>query len=250
MSGRVSDYIHSGIFYDKVMHDYMDDFAFYKNVCKTRGGKVLELCCGTGRLTIPLHKSGIDIDGVDISASMLERAKQKAGEEGASIRFYQQDILKLKLPEQYNIILIPFNSMQCLYTNEQVEQLFSRVKALLLPGGSFVFDVYNPSISLLVSRAQTPYEVINIKEPDGTEIVITETCEYDSALQINHAKWHVTENGVESVHALDTRCFYPLELNLLLAHHGFLLESKFGDFDGAPFTSDSMKQVCICRERM
>ena len=58
-------------------HDY--DLKFYLQWLKNNvSGKVLELCCGTGRLTIPLFENGVNISGADICKSMLYEAKKKA----------------------------------------------------------------------------------------------------------------------------------------------------------------------------
>ena len=54
------------------------DLSFYLIwQLKNEEAKILELCCGTGRLTIPIAKKGYHITGVDISHSMLDRAKEK-----------------------------------------------------------------------------------------------------------------------------------------------------------------------------
>ncbi len=246
MSGQISDYIHSPAFYDSVNNDYLDDLDFYMEQCKQVSGMVLELCCGTGRLTIPLAQTGVHIEGLDISSSMLDNAKRKAKEKNLNINFYNQDMINFSLPHKYSLIILPFNSMQCIYSIEKVESLFTNIRKHLLPNGRFIFDVYNPSIELMVERSKQCVEVMRIKEDDKNDILIRESCEYDSALQINRAKWYVNKNGIESIYSLDTRCFFPLELDMLLKYNGYKIENKYGDFSGNIFTSDSMKQICIC----
>ncbi len=244
--GMVSDYIHSGAFYDRMNDQYTGDLAYYTKVCLQAQGPVLELCCGTGRLTLPIFEAGVDITGVDLSSSMLEAARKKASVREFSIPFLQQDILQLELAQRYALVMIPFNSLQCLYTNEEVEHLLANVKKHLLPGGKLVFDVYNPSIELMVARSKTPFDVASFTNEDGTSTHITETCRYDAATEINHALWHITTGDHTEAHELDTRCFFPLELNLLLRVCGYTLEEKLGSFDGSPFGSGSMKQICTC----
>lgn len=61
------------------MNTEMDDLPFYSRWLKAKkNGKILELYCGTGRLTIPLIQEGYNITGVDNNTSMLKQAKEKA----------------------------------------------------------------------------------------------------------------------------------------------------------------------------
>src|SRR5580692_11809206 len=54
------------------------DLPFYQRQIAAHGGPVLELACGTGRLTVPLAAAGVDITGIDRSPSMLEAARDRA----------------------------------------------------------------------------------------------------------------------------------------------------------------------------
>ena len=76
-----------GRHYDAFNAPAQDDFKFYLAQAKKARGPVLELACGTGRLTIPLKKEGIAITGLDLAAPMLERAETKAAEAGVKIPF-------------------------------------------------------------------------------------------------------------------------------------------------------------------
>ena len=74
--------------YDLVMGAYAsgDQLNFYHRQVARYGEPVLELACGSGRLTIPLAKEGVNITGVDISEDMLALAKSKASKDGVNIR--------------------------------------------------------------------------------------------------------------------------------------------------------------------
>ena len=109
---KVGDLIYDANIYD-AMNTSMDDLQFYKRwLPKNKDARILELCCGTGRLTLPIAKDGYDISGVDYTASMLHQAKMKAAEAGLRINFIQADIRTLDLQEKYDLIFIPFNSIQ------------------------------------------------------------------------------------------------------------------------------------------
>src|ERR1035438_5250705 len=71
---------------------------FYLEEARKSGGRVLELACGTGRLTIPIAQSGVEIVGADLSASMLEVARGKARRTGVHVEFFEADMRSFELP--------------------------------------------------------------------------------------------------------------------------------------------------------
>ena len=71
---KVGDFIYNADIYDG-LNKSLSDLEFYKKwLPQNKDAKILELCCGTGRLTIPIAKDGYNIKGVDYTLSMLERA--------------------------------------------------------------------------------------------------------------------------------------------------------------------------------
>jgi ubiquinone/menaquinone biosynthesis C-methylase UbiE len=85
---RVGDLIYDANIYDG-MNTNLVDLQFYKSwLPKEKNARILELCCGTGRLTIPIAQDGYDISGVDYTSSMLKQAKVKASKLGLEIDFY------------------------------------------------------------------------------------------------------------------------------------------------------------------
>jgi SAM-dependent methyltransferase len=92
------------IFFDPAIYEsqfaYAAQFAdvpFWIQLAKTFGPKVLELACGTGRVTIPAFESGVDIDGLDFSESMLKVARERAKARFLTINFFGGDIRSLSL---------------------------------------------------------------------------------------------------------------------------------------------------------
>ena len=124
---KVGDLIYDANIYDG-MNTHIDDLQFYKRwMPQNKDARILELCCGTGRLTIPIAEDGYNISGVDYTFSMLEQAKAKASEAGLKIEFIEADIRTLDLQNKYDLIFIPFNSIHHLYLNED---LFNGIKCL------------------------------------------------------------------------------------------------------------------------
>jgi 2-polyprenyl-3-methyl-5-hydroxy-6-metoxy-1,4-benzoquinol methylase len=91
MASRIADgseVYWDGRHYDAFNQPYQDDLKFYLAEARKARGPVLELACGTGRLTIPLRKKGVDITGLDLAAPMLEVARAIPPEEKIQACFY------------------------------------------------------------------------------------------------------------------------------------------------------------------
>lgn len=132
---KVGDLIYDANIYD-AMNTNMDDLQFYKRwLPESKAARILELCCGTGMLTLPIAKEGYDITGVDYTPSMLAQAKNKASEAGLEISFIEADIRTLNLSRKYDFIFIPFNSIHHLYKNEDLFKVFNVVKNHLKDDG-------------------------------------------------------------------------------------------------------------------
>jgi len=207
---------------------------------------VLELCSGTGRLTIPLKKSGIDIMGLDSSETMLEMARKKVEKANIQIHFEKGDMRHFDLKRKFSVIFIPFNSLQNTYTLKDVEFVFENIKNHLEPGGIFIFDLFNPSIHIMVDREKEFVEGARFHLDDGREVVVKEKCDYDSSSQVNRVKWLFKIGDEEKIEKVDMRCFFPLEMDAILKYNNFLIIEKFGSFDENPFDSQSQKQIYFC----
>ena len=108
-----------------------------------QGGRVLDLCCGTGIVTVPLAETGLEVVGVDISEAMLERARAKA-EGRQNLTFQRQDALTFTTSQRFGLTLMTGNAFQCFLTEQDLTTLFAKVYTLLSPGGVFIFDTRLP----------------------------------------------------------------------------------------------------------
>jgi len=209
---------------------------------------VLELACGTGRITIPIAEQGIDITGLDISEPMISYAKKKAKEKGVTVEWVKADCRNFKLDRKFNLIFFPFNSIAHLHDLESIKSCFSCVKMHLKDEGRFIIDIFNPCLDILIRDSSIRYPVAEYPDPNGKgTVVITENNLYDTSTQINRIKWYYKIGSEpEVMKELNMRIFYPQEIDVLLHYNGFKIEDKFGDYDETPFTSTSPKQVIVC----
>lgn len=245
----VGDLIYDANIYDG-MNTNLNDLQFYKRwLPKKKDARILELCCGTGRLTLPIAKEGYNIIGVDYTSSMLEQAKVKASEEELKVEFIEADIRNLDLPEKYDLIFIPFNSIHHLYKNEDIFKAFNVVKKHLNEGGFFLLDCFNPNIQYIVEAEKEQKEIAEYTTNDGREVLIKQTMRYESKTQINRIEWHYFINGeFDSIQNLDMRLYFPQELDSYLEWNGFHIIHKFGGFKEEIFENKSEKQIFVCKK--
>jgi SAM-dependent methyltransferase len=228
----------------------LPDVPFYVGEAKRARGPVLELACGTGRLTIPIAQSGVEVVGLDQSASMLAHARRKAGEAGVEIEWVEDDCRTFALNRTFAMIFIAFNSMQHLHDQASLAALFANVRKHLAQGGRFVFDVFNPSLAILTRDPNQRHLDRQYEDPEGRGTITLEmTAVYDDAAQVNRMKWYFSLPSQKDfqVEQLDVRCFFPQEVDLLVRANGFEIEAKYGDFARKAFASGDMKQVVVCR---
>ncbi|WP_340200891.1 class I SAM-dependent methyltransferase [Ascidiimonas sp. W6] len=245
---KVGDLIYDANIYDGMNTD-LTDLEFYKKwLPKNKNARILELCCGTGRLTLPIAKDGYSISGVDNSSSMLEQAKLKASEAGLKVDFIQADMRTLDLPEKYDLIFIPFNSIHHLYKNEDLFKVFGAVKSHLKEGGLFLLDCFNPNIQFIVEGEKEQKKIAQYTTKDGREVLIKQKMRYENKTQINRIEWHYYINGeFDSIQNLDMRLFFPQELGAYLEWNSFNITHKFGDFEEEAFNDNSGKQIFVCQ---
>src|SRR5690606_11831360 len=88
--------------YDVETPRFEPDGPFFLSLARRWGGPVLELGCGTGRLTIPLAQNGIDMTGLDVVPGMLAQARKKA--QDAPVAWVEADARAFQLGRKFRLI--------------------------------------------------------------------------------------------------------------------------------------------------
>jgi SAM-dependent methyltransferase len=133
-------------FYDVDMARNMpfDDIGFYAARCAERGGPVLELGCGNGRILLDLLRRGIAATGVDASAGMLGELRRKATAQSLPAPVARMDVRRLALQQGFAVILCPYSLVTYMAGDDDVARLFGEARRLLAPAGMFVVDAFVP----------------------------------------------------------------------------------------------------------
>lgn len=244
--------------YDQVpLYRDRRDLAFYVDLCRTAGGEVLELGCGTGRILIPAAEAGCTITGLDQSGFMLERCRSKmrtlASEVQKRVTLVEADMTSFSLGRTFARAVVPFRPLQHLMTVEEQLRFLTCVHRHLMPGGKLALDVFHPDLKRLASPASSE-ETEDTPEyalADGRRLRRTfRLTAKRIAEQINDAEliYYVQDpagNATRIVHAFPMRYFFRFELEHLLARTGFEVQDLFGNFDKSPFTDASPEMIVI-----
>lgn len=237
-----------GVLYDLAFGDRADaaQIAFYRGWAEALGGEVLELGCGTGRVTVPLAEAGVAMTGLDAAPAMLEVARRKAGT--LPVTLIEGDFRRFELERRFNLVLFPINTIAHLPTRADFEACMARVREHLAPGGRFVIDYMVPNLGLLMRHPDTESPVAEVRDASGAlQVAITESNRYDAIAQVNHILWFCRfGDGRVREQSFSMRIFFPQELEALLHYNGFKVEARYGDFDGAEFGPNSRKQILVC----
>lgn len=252
---------------DAELYDYeyrrrRTDVSFYVDLAKrVLGGKpgpILELACGSGRLTVPLVRAGHSVVGLDLSTSMLQRMAARLTRLGGPARarttLIRADMRQFALGTRFPLIVMAFNSFEHLYTRVDVSQCLERVREHLAPGGLFVFDVQNPSLPWLCRDPDKRWAKTKFTHPvTGERLLYSTNHEYDPVSQIALIRLYYEPlepgAGVPRVVTLSQRKFFPAELEALLHASGFTVPERYGDFAGQPLHGEHESQVLVCRPR-
>ncbi len=121
-----------------------DDVGWYRRQCVARGGRVLELGCGTGRILLELLAAGVDAFGADRSLPMLQRLRRDAAERGIQARVAQMDLRQLALAGDFQTILAPYSLITYLTEQAVAVAVLTRLRSLLARDGRLVLDAFVP----------------------------------------------------------------------------------------------------------
>lgn len=129
--------------------DDRPDVEFYVDRARDADGQVLELACGTGRVTLPLLRTGVDVDGFDLSGDALDVLRERARDQGLEPTVWADDMADFAVDREYALAICPFNALQHMTTVEDQLACLASVHDALAPGGAFVFDVFVPGFDVI-----------------------------------------------------------------------------------------------------
>ncbi|GAB6989306.1 hypothetical protein JCM16418A_13560 [Paenibacillus pini] len=171
--------------YDVENDRYVDDIPFLSKWALQASGCIIDLGCGTGRVTIPLATEGYHMIGVDIHRGMLDQAVKKSMDRNVAVEWIQQDCSELQLNVTSSFIFMVGNSFQHFLTNEAQNKLLQSVNRHLEHQGIFIFNTRFPSMEELFQPSSEEFWKSYVNGSDGETVDISTICSYNSLNNFN-----------------------------------------------------------------
>ncbi len=228
---------HSGADYDAhFAARYEPDIRYFTALADRIRGSILDICCGTGIITIPLAELGYETVGVDISPAMLSHARSKAPHL-TNLLLLNEDALTFQLGRRFDLALMTGNSFQQFHTDGDVRTLLHNLYLHLREGATFVFDT-----RLLDGSDVSTTEEYELWESylgaAGQEVTAHFKQRFDPTRRLltYDFKDVYEDGGVQ--YAQETLRFMTLdEVERLLAEMGFTIVARYGDWEYTPFAA-------------
>ena len=236
--------------YDDIMWWKKDDINFYKNIITNYNVKsVLELFCGTGRIGLPIINQNIDYYGLDKSVKFVDLFKSK-------INNYNNEKIKVcdathfSLNKKFDLIIIGFNSLAHLITNDDINECFNRVYSHMHSNSIFIIDIFMPTNELTSNLNSKKVDLMDFKDSTQNNKIlkIYESNDYNSKTEVNTIKWEFVNenNGLEYIYEFEMRMLFPDTLHTLLADNNLKVQNFYGNYTLSLFNEQSDKQIYIC----
>jgi len=203
-----------------------------------RGGPALELAIGTGWVALPLATRGIRVDGIDISAAMVDRLRAKPGGEQISVTI--GDMADVAVSGGYRLIFVVANSLFNLLTQDDQVRCFENVAAHLEDDGVFLIEVFRPDFLYRLRDGQ-------YVDAEGIEVdeVRFDVSRHDPVTQLLDESHVLLSRDRVRMNPVVTRYAWPSELDLMARIAGLRLKERWGGWNGEPFTAESRYLVAV-----
>ena len=219
----------------------------WKFFCKKGiGPNILELASGTGRISIPLLREGLNVTGLELSQSFCEFATQKALPYQNRANFIQGDFSNFDLNKKFDTVFVGYNSFLHLLKNENSEACLVSVKKHLKKDSRFYIDIYMPSPLHYYRPENVRYPTIEYFDSQiNEEVLIEETNNYDPDREVNQLTWYYSSKTKKDflINTFSTLMYWPDTMNRLLIDAGFKILNIWCDYDLNPFCEESTLQI-------
>ena len=254
--------------YDALHAGRVADTAFYAREAAGAGGPVLEVGCGTGRVSLAIAAAGVDVTGLDRDPAVLSVAAAKraaeppatarsAGRPATRLALVCADMRAYAVRRPFAAVLMPFRVFQSMLTVPDQLAALAAARESLAPNGRLVLDLFDPRLDVLAEAAEGPASLAetgrSYEDARGRwrERV---SARYDLETQLvdlTYVYERRADGGVPAERAFDrlrVRYFTRWEFEHLLARAGYEVEALYGGWEGGPPTPEGEDMIWIARK--
>lgn len=220
--------------YDAEYGNFGREGEFFLNLSSMAKIGIVDLACGTGRLTIPIATArNLPVFGVDLSEPMIIRAREKT--QNANINWICEDVIAYQPVNAVDFAMMGGNAFQALLTRNDQLLFLNNLSNYLSPQGYFVFGVRNPKTYPFSSGSSDLEFWHEFSDFRGQAVQVWGREDYDSESQIveffTQRRW--PDRKTETTIKLRFDHFDQIRELITLTH--FQIESLYGDYDFSEF---------------
>ena len=233
------------------------DVPFWRRVAAGAHGLVLELGCGTGRVSLPLARAGIDLVGIDRSAPMLDRARRQILKSRNAqilkcrkLRLVRGDIRFLPFEDEtFEMVLAPYGILQSLIRPRDLTATLASVARILAPGGTFGIDLVPdvPKWREYENRVQLRGRA------GGAQLTLIESVRQDPKRHLTtFEQTYIERRGAKTrEHRFDLtfRTLSVRQMTGQLERAGFRVDAVLGDYRGRPWDDRADVWIILAKKR-
>ena len=245
--------------YDVDNRDNMNaDIPFYIDYATKQKGEILELGCGTGRVSIPLARKGFSVTGLDLSNEMLDVFREKIDKESElkdKITIIHGDMSDFTIYKRFSMIIAPFRAFQALTDDNAIKNSLRCIKEHLTDDGIFIINVFNPRP--VMDESWCYPETVQWEHFDeNTRNYVVKKHWGDRIDTVNqiiypHFAYEVTDKKLSKTrHTEDLKLkyYYDNQLTQVIADAGFKIKEKFGWYDKSSIEDCKRELIFICQK--
>ncbi len=202
------------------------------------GGTALEFAIGTGRVALPLAERGASVKGIELSAAMVKKLREK--EIGTPIEVTIGDMASTQVSGEFSLVFLVFNTIDNLTTQQAQIACFRNAERHLGPQGRFLIETLVPPIQKI------PYGEKRLAFSSSSDHFGID--EFDVASQSYTSKHVWMKDGRHEYQSFPFRYAWPAELDLMANIAGLELEHRWSDWDRSPYDRMSTKHISVWRK--
>ena len=202
--------------------------------------KILDLCCGFGRISAELARRGFAVTGVDITESYLKTAREEASYENLNIEYINADAREFVREDYFDAAVSLYISLGYFSCQNDDFLLVKNVFKSLKAGGSLIIETLGKEIAVRDFTEGEWFERAGFT-------VLTEYKALDSWTLLNN-RWILIKDGTRMEKSFTQRLYSASELRAMLLEAGFSKVEIFGDWDESPYDHKAKKLIVVARK--
>lgn len=228
--------------YDLELGDFREDLAFYRKHLPAAPCTILELGCGTGRVSRALAADGYSLTGIDLSFPMLAAAGFAATTPAP--HYACMNMTALAFRTTFAAIIAPYNTLNLLTEPEALHACLNQTHHLLAEDGIFLLQLYIPDQELRALDGKKRFQFQIFECPDGSKVIkeilksITPGSNLIEITERYHLRFRKDLPNEDWEYTYQILGYGFEQWRKIFTDHGFHLNAAYGGYDFPPFAPD------------